>query len=370
MLTRQLHGVELIMEPSRRDTYAAVVLTAAYLKYVKGLPEGEGFLVLPIDVYAESRYFELLTDVMALVETGGYSIGLLGAEPTHPTNKYGYIQHGNGRAGGFTEKPSISVAETLIRNGALWNCGVFALKIGYVLDLARKQVDFDSYESIYDKYGELPKISFDYEVAEKEPSIGVIRYTGTWKDLGTWNTLTDEMDSRVLGSGVILAEDGDSVHVLNMLDIPVISLGIRDAVIVASRDGILIAGKEASARLKPHAEQIALRPMYEQRRWGSYRVLEYRATGGGTSLVKRLHIEAGKSISYQYHSGRSEVWVIVSGKGILTVDGVDSAVSPGSVVSIPAGARHKLLAATALDFIEVQSGPGDMTEEDIVRVDE
>jgi mannose-1-phosphate guanylyltransferase len=345
-------------------------LVAAYLRYVKGLSDNDSFLVLPIDVFAENHYFELLTDVADLVNTRGYSIGLLGAEPTYPSEKYGYILSGDGKVSEFVEKPDTLTAEALIKNSALWNCGVFALKIGYILDLAHKQVDFDSFESLFDMYNDLPKISFDYEVAEKEPSIGVVKYSGTWKDLGTWNTLTDEMDGRVLGNDVVLAEDKDSTHVLNMLDIPVVSLGIKNAVIVASRDGILVSDKDASAHLKPHAEQIALRPMYEQRRWGNYRVLEYRTNAENTSLVKRIHIEAGKSVSYKYHSRRQEVWVIISGKGILTIDGVDSVVSPGSVVHIPLEVKHKLLAATEIDLIEVQFGPGDMTEEDNVRVDE
>jgi mannose-1-phosphate guanylyltransferase len=62
------------------------------------------------------------------------------------------------------------------------------------------------------------------------------------------------------------------------------------------------------------------------------------------------------------------VWVIVSGKGILTIDGVDSVVCPGCVVEIPLKAKHTILAATELEFIEVQLGTGDLAEEDIVKI--
>jgi mannose-1-phosphate guanylyltransferase len=153
-----------------------------------------------------------------------------------------------------------------------------------------------------------------------------------------------------------------------MLNIPVIAQDLKDMVVIASHDGILISSKLGSSYLKPLADKVNLRPMYEQRRWGDYRVLEYKQTDESSSLVKRMRIHAGQAISYQYHSRRSEVWVVVSGKGILTIDGVDSVVSPGSVVRISQGVKHALMAATELEFIEVQLGDGELEEEDIERV--
>ena len=269
---------------------------------------------------------------------------------------------------GFVEKPNADEAARLISGGALWNCGVFALKVGYVLGHAGRYAEFDSFGSLYEQYGRLPCISFDYEVVEKELSIGVVTYDGVWKDLGTWNTLTEEMNDASMGSDVLISESCHNTHVINMLSIPVIAQDLKDAVVVASHDGILVSSKHGSSFLKPLAERINLRPMYEQRKWGNYRVLEYKQTDESSSLVKRMRIDAGKSISYQYHAKRSEIWVIVSGKGILTIDGVDSVVSPGSVITIPQETKHSLLAATEIEFIEVQLGAGELDEEDIVRI--
>ena len=367
-LTRQLGSVEMILEPERRDTFPAIALTAAYLHYKKQLNENEVFLACPIDVFAEKKYFEQLAEVENLTATGRYEIGLLGAIPTYPSGKYGYILRNEKSVTGFVEKPSEEKAEQLIGGSALWNCGVFALKIGYVLRQAARHVEFDSYESLYEQYAKLPKISFDYEVVEKEPSIGAVTYDGVWKDLGTWNTLTEEMNDNSTGSNVLISENCRNTHVLNMLNIPVIAQDMSDTVVVASYDGILISSKHGSSFLKPLAEQIKLRPMYEQRRWGDYRVLEYKRTNEASSLVKRMRIEAGKAISYQYHTLRSEIWVIVSGKGILTLDETDTVVSPGSVIKIPQGSRHSLLAATDMEFIEVQLGTGDLDEDDIERI--
>jgi mannose-1-phosphate guanylyltransferase len=107
--------------------------------------------------------------------------------------------------------------------------------------------------------------------------------------------------------------------------------------------------------------------MYEQRQWGNYRVLDYVQSAKGSSLTKRLRVEAGKSISYQYHNQRSEIWVIISGEGIVTIDNVKQVVEAGSTVTILQGAKHKLSAATDVEFVEVQFGVGDLVEDDIVR---
>ena len=368
-LQSQLGLIETILEPTRRDTFPAISLAAAYLRYKKQMCESDVFVVCPIDVYAEIQYFELLAQVETLVASGRSNIGLLGVAPTFPTEKYGYILQSGGYVDGFVEKPSAAEAGQMISLGALWNCGVFSLKIGYVLRHARKYAEFENFESLFEQYAELPRISFDYEVVEKESSISSITYTGVWKDLGTWNTLTEEMTDVSLGSNVLISECCANANVLNMLNIPVVVHDMKDIVVVASYDGILVTSKSGSSFLKPLADQIKLRPMYEQRRWGNYRVLDYKQTKEGiSSLVKRLQIDAGKSISYQYHSERSEVWIIVSGKGILTIDGVDSVVSPGSVVTISRGVRHSILAAVRMEFIEVQLGERELEEEDIVKV--
>jgi mannose-1-phosphate guanylyltransferase len=370
ILQRQLAGAETIAEPSRRDTFPAIVLAAAHLRYNKQLGEDEAFIVCPIDVFAENRYFELLEEVLNLAASGRNKIGLMGVKPTYPSEKYGYILQRDGRVTGFVEKPDAGEAGRLIEGGALWNCGVFSLKLGYVLKQAWHYVKFDSFDGVYAKYGELPRISFDYEVVEKEDSIGAVTYDGVWKDLGTWNTLTEEMGDGATGRNVLISDSCKNTHVLNMLDIPVIAQDLTDAVVVASHDGILVSSKHGSSFLKPLAEQINLRPMYEQRRWGNYRVLDYKQSGSQSSLVKRMFMEAGKAISYQYHTERDEVWVIVSGKGILTVDGEDSAIGPGSVIKIRAQEKHTILAATDMEFIEVQLGRGELEEGDIIRVSE
>lgn len=353
MIKRQLHDVEIISEPARRDTFAAIALAAAYLFYTKQLQLEDVFVVCPIDPFTENAYFQLLSGVADLVANGGYNIGLMGALPTYPSEKYGYILQTNGKVERFTEKPSLHEAEKLIAQGAVWNCGVFALKLGYVLDCARKYVAFDSYESLHKQYEQLPKISFDYEIVEKAEAVGAVIYDGMWKDLGTWNTLTDEMSDTSLGE-TLIAEDSTNTHVLNMLNIPIVVKDVTDAVVVASHDGILVSSKAGSALLKPQTDKISLRPMYEQCEWGDYRVLEYKQTEQDTTLVKRVRIEPGKTMHSEAKPHNTESWVMVKGKGILTVNKQETIVKTGNVVNIQNNERGYLLAATEIELINVQ----------------
>ena len=87
-------------------------------------------------------------------------------------------------------------------------------------------------------------------MVEKAESVAVVPYSGEWKDLGTWNTLTEEMEEKVSGFAVCDEEVCSNTHVINELDIPLIVSGVEDAVIIATVDGILVCSKKQSAGLK------------------------------------------------------------------------------------------------------------------------
>ena len=353
MLHKQLGNVNVISEPVRRDTFPAIALAAAHLHFNNRLGEDETFVACPIDVFAENAYFSLLSQVNELC--GAYNIGLLGAVPTYPSEKYGYITHDNGTVSGFVEKPPLGDAVRLVESKALWNCGVASVKIGYVLGHARKHVEFGSYGSLYAQYEKLPKISFDYEVIEKETSIGVVVYQGIWKDLGTWNTFAEEMGRAAVGDALV-SDCSVNTHTLNMLNIPIIVQDIRDAVIVASYDGILVSSKPGSSHLKPLTEQITNKPMYEQKHWGSYRILECKQDDKTSSVVRRIHVDAGQVFNRECNNECVVIWAVTNGKGIVTIDGNDSVVSPGSIVNIPCNTLYTIQADIFLEFIEIEIG--------------
>lgn len=244
---------------------------------------------------------------------------------------------------------------------------MFAFKLDYIISLLQEKGFPTQYDELLKQYDKLPKISFDYEVVEKTKHIVVLPYDGYWKDLGTWNTLTEEMATNQIGKGVISA-DCENTHLINELDIPVTVLGVSNAVVAVSPDGILVADKAKSPKIKELVNGFDQRPMYEERRWGWYRVLDYtKFEDGREVLTKRIGVTAGKNLSYQMHHHRSEVWTIIKGEGEFAFNGEIRRVKPGDVLEIPVGAKHGIKAITDLEFIEVQTGT-ELIEEDIVRI--
>ena len=367
-------SVSVVTEPERRDTFPAIALASGYLKLKKGCPDDEVVVIMPCDPFTESGYFETIGRMVKCVEADVAELVLMGITPTYPSEKYGYVVpvtdhlkvEGSMAVSKFTEKPNVERARELLGMGALWNGGVFAFRLGYMMEIAQRYVKADSFEEMRSRYSEFPKISFDYEVAEKADSVAVLPYSGQWKDLGTWNTLTDELHHHIIGNAV-MGPRCTNTHVINELQYPIYVDGMEDTVIAASPDGIIVCRKKYTEDIKKAVDHLTPRPMYEERRWGSYRVIDDTTYADGRhSLTKSLTINAGKNISYQVHRHRSEAWTIVEGEGIFVLDGVERKVGPGETVVIPVNHYHALKALTTLTFIEVQTG-NPLVEEDIER---
>ena len=367
-------SVSVVTEPERRDTFPAIALASGYLKLKKGCPDDEVVVIMPCDPFTEAGYFETIGRMVKCVEADVAELVLMGITPTYPSEKYGYVvpvtdnlmAEGSMAVSKFTEKPNVERARELLGMGALWNGGVFAFRLGYMMEIAQRYVKADSFEEMRSRYSEFPKISFDYEVAEKADSVAVLPYSGQWKDLGTWNTLTDELHHHIIGNAV-MGPRCTNTHVINELQYPIYVDGMEDTVIAASPDGIIVCRKKYTEDIKKAVDHLTPRPMYEERRWGSYRVIDDTTYADGRhSLTKSLTINAGKNISYQVHRHRSEAWTIVEGEGIFVLDGVERKVGPGETVVIPVNHYHALKALTTLTFIEVQTG-NPLVEEDIER---
>lgn len=346
--------VGISVEPSRRDTFAAIALATAYLHDVKGVPEDEAVVVCPVDPYVEEDYFSTLHSMWEAAQRGESNLVLMGIEPTYPSEKYGYIKpmERDGKwSWGFTEKPTKEKAKEYIAAGALWNGGVFAYKLSYVLEKSCELLGTSDYEALFNGYCELKKISFDYAVVEQETSIEVLRYSGTWKDLGTWNTLTEAMDYPISGKAG-MSDDCENVHIINELDIPVFAMGLQNLVIAAGPDGILVSDKEKSSYIKPYVDKIDQQVMFAEKSWGSYHVLDV----GDKSLVIKITIKPGDCMNYHSHDRRDEVWTVVSGEGKTIVDGMEQIIKAGDVITMAAGCRHMVVAHTELVMIEIQLG--------------
>ena len=349
------NGVGISVEPCRRDTFPAIALATAYLHDVQGVGEEEAVVVCPVDPYVEDDYFEALKALGEQAEKGEANLVLMGIEPTYPSEKYGYIIPADkeevSRVKNFKEKPDEETAKKYIAQGALWNGGVFAYKLKYVLNKAHELLDFKDYADLFAKYDTLEKISFDYAVVEKEDNIQVRRFAGEWKDLGTWNTLTEAMGESSVGN-VIKNDTNVNVHIVNELDVPVLCMGLKDVIVSASPEGILVADKEQSSYIKPYVDKLKQQVMFAEKSWGSFRVLDVEEN----SMTIKVTLNPGHKMNYHSHERRSEVWNVISGNGTVIVDGRKQDVFAGDVIELPVGCKHTVIATTELKIIEVQIG--------------
>lgn len=347
--------VGISIEPCRRDTFPAIALAAEYLHDVKKIPADEAVVVCPVDPYVEPDYFEALGKLGDYARESEANLVLMGIEPTYPSEKYGYIIPADGgeisRVNKFKEKPDRATAAEYISQGALWNGGVFAFRLGYVLDRAHELIDFKDYNDLFKRYDTLEKISFDYAVVEHEPLIEVMRFSGMWRDLGTWNTLTEAMDSRSVGQA-LFNDECSNVHVVNELNVPILCMGLKDVVVSASPEGILVSDKEQSSYIKPFVNTLDHKVMFAEKSWGSFRVLDIE----NESLTIKVTLNAGHGMNYHAHEYRNEVWTVIRGEGKAVIDGAECSVKAGDVLEMSAGTKHTVTATTTLEIIEVQLG--------------
>lgn len=347
--------VSICVEPCRRDTFPAIALAATYLHDELGVAESEAVVVCPVDPYVDDSYYEAVKELAELAEMGNANLTLMGIEPTYPSEKYGYIIPESGKRVSsvkeFKEKPDTETAKKYLSQNALWNAGIFAFQLKYLLEKAHSMIDFTDYKDLFDKYDQLTKISFDYAVVENETSIQVLRYSGDWKDVGTWNMMAEVMSDKTKGK-VILDETCDNTNVVNELNIPILCMGCKDMIVAASGDGIIISDKERSGYMKPYVEKIETEAMFAEKSWGTYTVVDVQSG----SMTVKVSMKSGESMSYHMHNHRDEVWTVVSGNGNVVIDDCKKQVAVGDVITIKAGQKHTVEAVTDLDIVEVQIG--------------
>lgn len=356
IIHNQLGGkVRICIEPYRRDTFPAIALATAYLVDVEKMGLDESVVVCPVDPYVEEDYFKELMKLSEQANKGEADLILMGIEPTYPSEKYGYIIPQNKETISsvltFKEKPDSETAKNYINQGALWNGGVFAYKLKYVINKLKELTGYSDYKSLLKNYGALPKNSFDYAIVEKERSIQVMRFGGVWKDLGTWNTLAEAMDEHVIGEAKMNDSCSD-VHILNELNMPILAMGLHDVIISASPEGILVSDKEHSSYIKPLVDNIHQQIRFAEKSWGSFTVIDVE----DSSLTIKVTLKSGHSMNYHNHERRDEVWIVINGKGKSIVDGVRKSVKVGDVIIMRAGCKHTIIADTELKLIEVQIG--------------
>ncbi|MBD5156801.1 MAG: cupin domain-containing protein [Butyrivibrio sp.] len=361
-------SIAVCVEPVRRNTFPAITLAVSYLEDIAGIDKDEPVIVCPVDPYVDNDYFEAMLRLEQIVRHDGDGIVLMGAEPVHPSDKYGYIIPSDNSELSFVrefkEKPDMKTAAEYISKGALWNCGVLGFKLRYLLEKSHTMIDFDGYDSLVRQYTDMPSISFDYAVLEREKGIRVLRFGGAWKDIGTWNTFVDSMSEQIIGQAVF-DDTCKDIHIVNELNIPVICMGLNDMIVVVGNDGILVTDKEQSSKIKPYVERLDSRARYAEKSWGTFVILDVQER----AMTVKVSIRAGKKMNYHSHNYRNEIWAVLSGDGESVVDGVHRTISAGDVVLLPAGCKHTVRAITELNIIEVQEGE-EITVHDKLRYEQ
>jgi mannose-1-phosphate guanylyltransferase/mannose-6-phosphate isomerase len=393
---RQLGGAapEIVLEPVGRNTAPAIAL-AAWVARQSGDPL---LLVLPADhVIRDVAAFQAAVRVALPAAEAGRLV-TFGVVARQPETGYGYIRRAAGegpvyRIDRFVEKPDLATARLFVEAGDYyWNSGMFLFRASrYLEELGRhapdiaeacrasagnatRDLDFVRVDAV--PFGACRSDSIDYAVMEKTSEAVVVPLDAGWSDVGSWSSLHEAVGKDGNGNvlrGDVLVEDteGSFLYAQSRL---VAAVGLRDHVVVETKDAVLVAPKDRvqdvkkiAARLKASGRQEHSLHREVFRPWGSYDSVE----AGDRYQVKRLTVKPGASMSLQMHHHRAEHWIVVSGTARITRNDEVFLLEENQSTYIPVGARHRIEnpGKIMLHIIEVQSG-GYLGEDDIVRFED
>lgn len=392
-------GATIILEPCARNTAPAIALAAHWLEAVD--PDTL-MLVMPSDhVIADEEAFRAAVE-MAMPAANAGRLVTFGIEPTRPEVGYGYIEAEAGSADSpgvrrverFVEKPDLATAEAYCASGShFWNGGIFLFRPSAFLDELRSfapdlasacaaavtgaVADGDFVRPAPGPFAACPAISIDYAVMERTKKAAVVPVSIGWSDVGSWQALweiTPKDERQNILHGDVVAVDSSGSLLRSEANLTVAAVGVRDLVVVATRDAVLIVPRERSqdTRLVVEALKAAGRDRHSahpqvHRPWGSYETTD----SGDRFQTKRIIVKPGEKLSLQLHHQRSEHWIVVSGTARVTVGDEVRLLQENESTYVPAGTVHRLEnpGKIPLHLIEVQCGPY-LGEDDIVRLDD
>ena len=390
----------ILLEPFGRNTAPAVALGA-----MKLLGEGRDdlLLVLPADhvIKDVERFHQVLQQASTAAEQG--ELALFGIPAEAPETGYGYIRAARRASRDlpdgilpverFVEKPDLATARNFVREGGyFWNSGMFMFRCSRYLEeleahapdiyaacldtLKHSQADLDFIRIDAGRFAACPEDSIDYAVMEKTGRACVVPLQAGWSDVGSWSSLWDiqEKDEQgnALNGDVMLADSRDNlVRSSGQL---VALLGVENLVVVATRDGVLVADKnrvqdikQLVNRMSKEGREIVDTHCRVLRPWGDYESLDV----GDRFQVKRITVKPKASLSLQKHHHRAEHWIVVSGTAEVTCGDRKFMLFENQSTYIPIATLHRLSnpGKIPLEIIEVQSG-GYLGEDDIERFDD
>lgn len=275
----------IVAEPAKRDTAAAVALGAGW---VAARDHMATMVVLPADhVIQDTAAFQatLQTAATAAEETG--ALVTIGIKPTWACPGFGYIEMGEpvkvraaSKSGAaihhvvrFREKPSSDLAETFVSKGNFrWNAGMFVWSVATVLgefnrhtpELANfiAQVSApDRFEgTLRDRFGDLPKISFDYAIMEKADRVLVVEAGFDWDDVGSWQAVASYFRNDEDGNAAncdITAVDSSNNIVFDQDGTKIALLGVHNLIVVRTGDALLVCHRHQAEKIKGLVGKLA-----------------------------------------------------------------------------------------------------------------
>ncbi|MFJ4055425.1 mannose-1-phosphate guanylyltransferase/mannose-6-phosphate isomerase [Pseudomonas sp. NPDC089743] len=386
----------IILEPVGRNTAPAIALAALRL-CEKG--DDPVLLVLAADHVIRN------SDAFQLAVRDAYDIALkgklvtFGIVPDRPETGYGYIQKGEALCGGgvtvkrFVEKPDLETANKYVQSGEfLWNSGMFMFRAKRYLEELQKHApnvlsccmralnggadDLHFTRVDEHEFNSCPSISIDYAVMEKTDHAAMVALNAGWNDVGSWSALWDIAEKDSEGNackGDVLANNtsGSYIHATSRL---VATVGVRDLIVIDTKDALLVAHKSEVQSVKTIVEKLRASNRNESvshrevyRPWGIYDCID----AGERYQVKRIMVNPGAKLSVQMHHHRAEHWIVVSGTAKVTNGEKTYLVTENQSTYIPVGQIHALEnpGVIPLELIEVQSGSY-LGEDDIVRFED
>jgi mannose-1-phosphate guanylyltransferase/mannose-6-phosphate isomerase len=405
MVAEQMQSVgvkplAIVLEPMGRNTAPAVAVAAMLALELKDkLNDADPvLLVLPADhVIADTDAFrEAVRLGLAAAQSG--KLVTFGVVPARAETGYGYIQRGAGAGpvfpiARFVEKPDAQTAARYVEAGEFyWNSGMFMFRAGtYLAELRRTQPamleaceralagaqhDLDFTRLAKDAFEACPSDSIDYAVMEKTKAGVVLALDAGWSDVGSWSALRDALPVDGNGNvvaGDVIAEDTSGCYLQSTSRL-VGTVGLRDHVVVETKDAVLVAPRDRVQDVKQLVQTLKMQGRYETslhrevfRPWGSYDSIDH----GDRFQVKRLIVKPGATLSLQLHHHRAEHWVVVSGTARITRGDEQFLLGENESTFIPVGTKHRIEnpGMIPLHIIEVQSGPY-LGEDDIVRFED
>lgn len=378
----EYNEANILVEPEAKNTLPAIYYGVHEVKK----KSEDKVVVFASDhlIMKEQEFVDTIKNSVKMTDT---HIVTFGIKPDEPHTGYGYIQPGKEYQNGyiveqFREKPDYDTALEYVKNGYVWNSGIFMFDTKVFTEETIKYSKdvydaFEKFEKIKEIFANIESgTSVDYGIMENSERVAVVPVDIGWNDLGSFDSFYEKMDKDENGN-IIFDEDIVIESKNNLVysdpNKVVATIGIEDLLIVDDKDALLICKREESQKVKDITNILKSRKdkrteyrMTDYRPWGHYKLLEEEES----FKIKRVSVQPGKKVSYQMHHHRSEHWVVVKGMAKVTIDDKVKFVRPGESIFMNAGQKHGLenTGKIMLEIIEVQMGEY-LEDDDIIRFD-